>query len=332
MVAPIPHGGGLIAAARRFPDAPRPWLDLSTGINPVAYPLPPIPAEAFTRLPEPEEVDALEAAAALAYGVADPAAVVAAPGTQALIHLLPRLRPPGAVSVLSPTYAEHRAAWALAGHAVREVASLQEAALGSLGETALVVVRPNNPDGRVEDAASMLALADRLAGTGALLVVDEAFADLEACSLAPALPRPGLLILRSFGKTYGLAGLRLGFALACPSLATQLRLALGPWAVSGPAIWAGQHALLDESWAAATATRLAGDAHRLDGILARAGCRIVGGTRLFRLVEHTDAVALADRLGRAGILVRRFPEAPNWLRFGLPGPAVAWSRLQTAIG
>ncbi len=324
MGASVAHGGGLIAAQRQFPDAPQPWLDLSTGINPVAYPLPPVPADRMARLPEPEQVAALEAAAAHAYGVHDAAAVVAAPGTQALIHLLPRLRPPGTVAVVSPTYAEHRAAWELAGHAVADVSDPQAAAV-------VVVVRPNNPDGCVLPAPALLSLADRLAAQAGLLVVDEAFADFEGCSLAPSL-RPGLLILRSFGKAYGLAGLRLGFALASPDLAGTLRQALGPWAVSGPAIWAGLPALADGGWAASAATRLAADAARLDGILACAGCRVVGGTRLFRLADHADGPALADRLGRAGILVRRFAEAPTRLRFGLPGTEVDWTRLHAALG
>lgn len=325
MAAPIAHGGGLIAARRYFPHAPEPWIDLSTGINPVAYPVPPIPPHAFTRLPEPEQVTALEAAAAQAYGVANPAAIVAAPGTQALIHQLPRLIAPGTVSVLAPTYAEHRAAWEQAGHIVSEVSRLDEAAV-------VVVVRPNNPDGRLVDTATLLALADRQAAQGGLLVVDEAFADLEDCTLAPHLPRLGMLLLRSFGKTYGLAGLRLGFALGDPALVALLRQALGPWAVSGPALWAGMHALPDASWRSATAGRLAADAARLDTVLQQAGCRIVGGTRLFRLAEHNRAPDLADQLGQAGILVRRFAERPCWLRFGLPGTPAEWERLHAAIG
>ena len=316
----IAHGGGLIAARRRFPDAPLPWLDLSTGINPVPYPMPPVPPAALARLPEPEEVAALEAAAARAYGMADPAGVAAAPGTQALIHLLPRLLPPGRVAVVSPTYAEHRAAWALAGHRVTEAATLAEAA----GAPVVVVVRPNNPDGAVVDAAALLRLADR----DSLVVVDEAFADLEECSLAPALPHPGLLLLRSFGKTYGFAGVRLGFALASAHWADRLRQALGPWAVSGPAVHAGLHALADDTWRDIAAECLARDAVRLDALLARAGCEVIGGTRLFRLVRHGSADALADRLAEAGILVRRFEGRPGMLRFGLPAE---WSRLEAVL-
>jgi cobalamin biosynthetic protein CobC len=328
MAARIAHGGGLIAAQRRHPGAPLPWLDLSTGINPTPYAPPPFPPGTLTRLPEPEELAALEAVAARAYGVGDPACVAAAPGTQALIHLLPRLLPPQSVAVLSPTYAEHAAAWSLSGHTVTEVQTLAEAQHAAV----VVVVRPNNPDGQILPAATLLALADALAARGGMLVVDEAFADLEGCTLAPCLPRPGLLLLRSFGKTYGLAGVRLGFALTHPPLAQTLRDALGPWAVSGPAIHAGLHALADTGWRDAAAARLATDAARLDDALHRAGGRVVGGTKLFRLVIHPDAAGLADHLASAGILVRQFGPRPGLLRFGLPGAEADWARLTTALG
>jgi cobalamin biosynthetic protein CobC len=252
---------------------------------------------------------------------------VAAPGTQALIHLLPRLLPRQSVAVLAPTYAEHAAAWALAGHAVTDAATLEQA----LSATVVVVVRPNNPDGQVLGATALLRLASQLAARRGLLVVDEAFADLEGCSLAPALPHPGLLLLRSFGKTYGLAGVRLGFALGGPALAAALRDALGPWAVSGPALHAGIQALSDESWRQAAATRLASDAARLDACLHQAGCRISGGTRLFRLADHADAAGLADRLAQAGILVRQFAGNTGVLRFGLPALEPDWTRLHDAL-
>ena len=243
MASPIPHGGGLIAARARYPDADGPWLDLSTGINPVPYPLPALPPEAFTRLPEPEEVTALERVAASAYGIADPAMVVAAPGTQSLIQWLPRLlasdvRLQRRVAVLGPTYAEHAVCWAAAGYGVTTVGGLSE-----VGDADIVVVcNPNNPDGRVIAAGTLLDLSATLAARGGLLVVDEAFADFGA-SLAPTLPVRGVVLLRSFGKAYGLAGLRLGFALTQPALADAIREALGPWAVGGPALHAGLVAL-----------------------------------------------------------------------------------------
>ena len=327
--AALPHGGRIEQARRQFPDAPEPFIDLSTGINPVPYPLPALPAEAFTRLPEPETLSALQSVAARAYGVADPAMVAAAPGTQILIDLLPRLWPMPDVAVLGPTYAEHAAAWSRGGAAVTEIESLQ-----SLGESRCVVLcNPNNPDGRRWKPATLLALADNLASRSGLLIVDEAFGDLEpdGHSLAPALPHRSIVILRSFGKTYGLAGLRLGFALAAPDFAAKIRSALGPWAVSGPALAIGTQALVDHRWLQATRHRLEADCARLDAILNAASLSVIGGTPLFRLAESPTAAAVFEKLGQAGILVRCFDAHPVWLRFGLPGTEPEWDRLREAL-
>ncbi|MDJ0388997.1 threonine-phosphate decarboxylase CobD [Roseomonas sp. E05] len=325
----LEHGGRLAEARRRFAGAPEPFLDLSTGINPVPWPVPPLPPAAFTRLPEPEEETALLQTAAAAYGVADAACLAAAPGTQLLIQLLPRLFPLRELRILGPTYAEHAACWRAAGTAVREVARLEDLD----GHGGALLCNPNNPDGRRHPPGALLALADRLAARGGFLVVDEAFADLEpeALGCAAALPHPGLILLRSFGKSYGLAGLRLGFALAAPARAAAIRAALGPWAVSGPALAVGRAALADTAWRQAAAARLAEDTMRLDALLGAAGLCVRGGTRLFRLAEG-DAALWHERLGRAGILTRRFAAMPRWLRFGLPGDAAAWARLAAALG
>ena len=324
----IVHGGGLLEARRLFPGAPEPFVDLSTGINAVPYPVPALSPDAFTRLPEPEAVQVLQDVAASAYGVTSPAMVVAAPGTQILINLLPWLLPQREVAVLGPTYAEHAAAWRAAGARVAEVAQFEE-----LGDAPCVVLcNPNNPDGRRVTPSALAGLADRLAGRGGLLVVDEAFADFEdGISIAPRLPHPAVVVLRSFGKAYGLAGLRLGFAFADTRTAGLIRTALGPWAVSGPAIAIGCRALLDRGWAANAAARLEHEAMNLDHCLIGAGLRVVGGTRLFRLAEGTHVPSLFQQLGAAGILVRRFPAQPHWLRFGIPGHASEWDRLRAAL-
>jgi cobalamin biosynthetic protein CobC len=322
------HGGRLTEARRLFPGAPEPFVDLSTGINPVPYPVPDLPAEMFARLPEPEALEALQTAAASAYGTV-PAMVVAAPGTQALINLLPRLLPQREVAVLGPTYAEHAASWRAAGSHVTEVARFEDLEKAA---PCAVLCNPNNPDGRLVPPAALSALADRLAGRGGLVVVDEAFADFEGeVSVVPALPHPALVVLRSFGKAYGLAGLRLGFALADARTAGLIRAALGPWVVSGPAIAIGCRALLDRVWVADAAARLKREAADLDRCLAAAGLRVLGGTRLFRLAEGAHAAALFQQLGTAGILVRRFPAQPRWLRFGIPGQSAEWDRLRVAL-
>ena len=328
-MASIAHGGRLSEARRLFPGAPEPWLDLSTGINPQPYPLPQLPPEHFARLPDPEDLELLQSAAAAAYHVADSALVTAAPGTQILIELLPRLWPAPAVAVWGPTYAEHVQAWAKTGARAEEVAEFEELSAASVA----VLCNPNNPDGRRIAPDRLLGLAEKLAARGGMLVVDEAFADLEGdgLSLAEALPHPALVILRSFGKTYGLAGLRLGFALAAPERAERLREALGPWAVSGPAIAIGRQALSDQTWLTATRARLASAAEELDACLWENGLTVVGGTRLFRLIDTSSASALFLRLGRAGIFVRRFANRPTWLRLGQPGGAAEMERLKAAL-
>jgi cobalamin biosynthetic protein CobC len=321
------HGGALEVARRLAPDAPKPWIDLSTGINPHTYPLPDLGPEAWSRLPESAALAKLEAAAALRYGAAT-GSVVAGPGSQALIHALSHVLPRGAVGALGPTYGGFAAAFAAAGARIVEAKRLED----MNGLDIAIVANPNNPDGRITPRASLLDLHKRLARPRGVLIVDEAFADFDAEeSLAPSLPTSRAVVLRSFGKTYGLAGLRLGFALASPDIAPSLRGTLGSWPVSGPAIAIGVRALADSDWLEATRARLGKDTGRLDALLQGAGWRIIGGTRLFRLAAHADARAAFERLLGAGILARPFAGAPDWLRFGIPGGENAWERLALAL-
>ena len=289
-----------------------------------------MPAEVMARLPLRAELDGLLAAARQAYAVPEGAAIVAAPGTQALIQHVPTLFAPADVTVLGPTYGEHALAWAAAGHRVEEVSSI--CAQAARPAPFAVVVHPNNPDGRLQSVEGLLAFADELHDRGGALVVDEAFIDVHpARSVTQHAGRDGLIVLRSFGKFYGLAGMRLGFAVCAPDMAERLNAKLGPWAVSGPAIWAGVHALNDAAWAEQTRLRLKAAAARLDALLIRAGLSVVGGTNLFRLVESEQAQALYETLGRAGILTRPFGYNPRWLRFGLPGKEADWVRLEAVL-
>lgn len=324
-----PHGGDLERAEAIHGRPADGWLDLSTGINPWPYPLPAIPDEAWTRLPGAAALGALHAAAREAYGVDPAAGIVAAPGTQALIQLVPRLVVAGEVRVLGPTYGEHAPAWALAGHAVAEVAEVSALPDGLAG---VVVCNPNNPDGRVVGREDLLDLAGRLAGMGGLLLVDEAFADVTPeASVADAAATPGLVVLRSFGKFFGLAGLRLGFALAAPETAERLATLLGPWAVAGPALAVGRQALADAAWIAGMRRRLAGETAALRQVLADGGLELQGGTDLFQLVRCPDAEALQQRLAAHGIWIRVFPGRPGLARFGLPGGDAARARLARAL-
>jgi cobalamin biosynthetic protein CobC len=324
------HGGNLLAARKAYPQAPEPWLDLSTGINPYAYPFSDPPLESFTRLPQPEELCALEAAAARAYRAPTAAETVAAPGTQAIINWLPHLVPAKSVGILGFTYCEHARSWAAAGAKVTTAKNLVELERQDVA----IVVNPNNPDGRLVPAAELYALAESLAARGGLLIVDEAFADfLEpgAC-VVPGTREGEIAVLRSFGKTYGLPGLRLGFAVTTKLLAGKLRAALGPWPVSGAAIAIGSKALINDVWLAGAATRLMAQGSTLDNILTEAGFASVGGSMLFRLARHKDAQGQFDRLAKSGILVRRFAAHPEWLRFGIAGSDIDMTRLRAGLG
>ncbi len=325
----VEHGGDLGAAGRLFPGAERPFIDLSTGINPHPYPLPRFPGGLFARLPDAGAVGALKEVAARAYGAESAAYVVAAPGTQILLPLVAALVRGGGAAILTPGYGEHARAAALVGHGVTAVREI-----GACGGAALVILgNPNNPDGRFFAKAALTALADDLRPRAGVLVVDEAFMDVgpPAESLAAEVACGNVVVLRSFGKFFGLAGVRLGFALAAPALAARLAAMLGPWAVSGPALAVGTKALADAAWIERTRRRLAQAATRLDAILTGAGLDIVGGTSLFRLAQVPAANALFHHLGHAGILVRRFADNSSWLRFGLPANEQAWRRLQAAL-
>jgi cobalamin biosynthetic protein CobC len=315
------HGGRLGAARTAWPDAPTPWLDLSTGINPWPYPVPVLAPETWSRLPDPASLRALEQVAAAAFGVEDPARVVAAAGSEALIRLLPRLRDRRRIAISARTYGGHADAWRTAGALIVDAddptADLR------------VLVNPDNPSGAVLSAEDVLAL------TQGPLLVDEAFVEVDpAVSIAPLAGAPGherLAVLRSFGKFHGLAGARLGFLIAEPALAAHVRQMLGDWPVSGPAIAAGLAAYADTAWADQTRSRLAEDAARLDALLSQAGFEIVGGTTLFRLARASDAPRRFEILARAGILTRPFPWDETLIRFGLPGPPADWLRLANAL-
>ncbi|MAG97665.1 MAG: threonine-phosphate decarboxylase CobD [Alphaproteobacteria bacterium] len=307
------HGGDLAAARRAYGDdgGGDDWLDLSTGINPFPYPVGELPEETWARLPDSGVEAELLAAAAAYYGAPDSACVVAASGSQSLIQLLPRMRSPGRVAVLRPTYVEHEPCWAAAGH---NVAALGEVAAADCD--VVVLANPNNPDGRRFAPAEL----EEMTGNDRWLVVDEAFADVEPeLSLAATVMQPGRIVLRSFGKFFGLAGLRLGFALTAPELAGRIRSALGPWAFSSPAAWIATRAFADQAWITANQERLAAAASELDIMLGRAGLEVIGGTVLYRLIHTPAAAEICQVLERHRILVRHYPERPDWLRFGLPG-------------
>ncbi|MBK5959978.1 threonine-phosphate decarboxylase [Rhodoplanes elegans] len=325
------HGGRVDEAERLYPEAPTPWIDLSTGINPHAYPVPAVDPEAYRRLPLGRDIDRLTDAAAAAYGRPAGTALLPVPGSELAIRLLPVILGSRArVGVVGRTYSSHAAAWEETGATVRPLPALPDPAARDLD--VVVLVNPNNPDGASVSRAELLGFAEAWTATGRKLIVDEAFADVapELSLLAAERLPDGVLVLRSLGKFYGLAGLRVGFVAVAERAAMPWRRRLGDWPVSGPACAIAAAALLDTAWAATMRARLAADRARLEGMLVSGGLRILGGTDLFVLAEGPPGRDLVDAFAHAGILVRGFPHTPNRYRFGLPADEPAFARLAAA--
>ncbi|MCZ8180530.1 MAG: threonine-phosphate decarboxylase CobD [Rhizobium sp.] len=326
MSGPIQHGGGLAAAAAEFGGRIEDWLDLSTGINPCPPALPEIPMRAWHRLPDQERELAAREAARRHYGSGS-RLPLPVPGTQSVIQLLPRLVPSGRrVAVFSPTYGEYVRAFTLAGLAVDQIIDLDAV---TRDHHLVVVVNPNNPDGRLFPRETLCRLAADLATRDGLLVVDEAFGDTEPGESLAGEGSRNVIVFRSFGKFFGLAGIRLGFVIAEEQLAAKFAEWLGPWAVSGPAL------VLAEQLMSSDTGPIRGDIHRrsegLTAVLRQAGFTVRGGTQLFQLVEDEYAAALHHHLCRHHILTRKFDYRSDWLRFGLAPDAQGDRRLLDAL-
>lgn len=333
----LEHGGRLRAAAAHYRIPLADWLDLSTGINPHPYPLPAVPPAVWQRLPEDD--DGLETAAAAYYR--SPALLPVA-GSQAALQMLPSLLAGQRIALLTPSYAEHAHAWR---HHQRSFInptpeSIEEAVAH---HDIVLLVHPNNPDGSRFAPAHLQAWHAQLAARGGWLIIDEAFIDTAPeASLTPHAGTAGLIVLRSLGKFFGLAGARVGFVFAPAALRSALARRLGPWAVSGPARWAARLALADTTWQHAARHSLHGAGQRLQALLAGHGLAAGSGCALFQYHAHPAAAALHDGLARRGVLVRLFhpqassllpqPPTPPALRFGLPATAAAWARLDDALG
>ena len=321
----LDHGGRLLRAALETGTRVEDWVDLSTGINPVPWPVPLLPPTCWSRLPEDE--DDLSAAACEYYGTGS---LLPVNGTQSAIQALPHLRSAGRVAVLSPAYAEHAHGWRRAGHEVIEadVPGLDRCIDDC---DVVIVINPNNPTACIIEPERLLAWLERLQHRRGWLIVDEAFMDATPeGSLAGHGGREGLIILKSFGKFFGCPGARLGFVAAPSDLLHALHDRLGPWAVSGPARWVAQQAFADHGWQADTRRQLKQSSQRLAELLTGQGLVPSGGTALFQWVCTPFAQAIHDHFRTRCILLRLFGQ-PASLRFGLPASDEAWDRLAQAL-
>ncbi len=319
------HGGRLRTAAVRYAIPLEDWLDLSTGINPDGWPVKTMPASIWARLPEDE--DELNTIAGYYYGTDS---ILPVAGSQAAIQALPQLRKPSRVNVLNPGYAEHAHAWQRANHSVSAVTPQQiESTLAATD--VLVIIHPNNPTGDTFPVETILAWHAHLARRGGWLVVDEAFIDATPeHSIVSQTTSPGLIVLRSLGKFFGLAGARVGFVCAQTELLAQLNALLGPWTISTPARWVASQALQDKTWQKTTRQYLIQQSRRLQTLLVQHHLSPDGGCALFQWVQSPDAQSIHDKLAHQGILTRCFKH-PSSLRFGLPRTETDWQRLDRAL-
>ncbi len=322
---PPDHGGRLRRAAERYQIDLSQWVDLSTGINPNGWPVPEIPPDVWRRLPEPN--DGFELAAKNYYGTTE---LIPTAGSQAAIQALPKLRPLGLVGLPDVGYAEHHYAWQKAGH---QTINLEGGDPGPFIDQldVLLVINPNNPTGKCTPVEQLLEWHARLARRGGWLVVDEAFVDVSPeFSLASRSPLPGLIVLRSLGKFFGLAGIRSGFVLAEPYLLKQLQHELGPWSVTGPTRFIAKAALEDASWQSFAREKLLAEGKRLNQLLSTHDLTPSGNHPLFQWVKHSGAEQLFEGLAQYGILVRYFDQ-PKSLRFGLPHDEAQWTKLESVL-
>ena len=321
----LEHGGRLRSAARQYGIPLADWIDLSTGINPQSYPVQAIDPACWNRLPE--ENDGLEAAAAAYYGNDR---LLALPGSQAAIQALPGLFSPVVVACLSPLYEEHPQAWERCGHKLRRLPNLPRM-LAAMTPSVLLC-NPNNPTATSIPRETLLEAAEQLRKRGGWLIVDEAFGDPapENCiaSLAGSDAAPNLIVLRSLGKFFGLAGARVGFLFGERGKLDRLREVLGPWPVSHPSRAVAKQALQDSAWQAAARAKLAVDSQRLADMLAPLG--EVSRTALFCTVKTGQTDELFEHFAQRAILTRHYA-ATDLLRFGLPEGEAQLQRLAAAL-
>ncbi|WP_394154301.1 threonine-phosphate decarboxylase CobD [Vibrio maritimus] len=333
----IHHGGNLIKAINEYGGEPNGWLDISTGVSPFTYPVPVIPDSIWNRLPQSN--DGLERAARFYYRSASEPLAVA--GSQAAIASLPelftsRLKRLGTVCLPRVGYKEHQRAWETyryhGSQWLIEFYDETPSVYQLENSDVVVIINPNNPTGQRFSQSQLDAMYQKMQINQGYLVIDEAFAD---CTPENSLLRrqslyERLLVLRSVGKFFGLAGARVGFVFAMPPLLSALENQLGPWTVTGPSRWVVKTALMDTDWQLKTRQSLAQNMKRLHALLIRTLTKRVAYTDLFITAYVNEAAVLHRHLCERQVLTRLCDER-NALRFGLPRTSCQWAKLESAL-
>ncbi|MGB0495833.1 MAG: threonine-phosphate decarboxylase CobD [Kangiellaceae bacterium] len=328
------HGGQLQKQAKKYNIPAENWLDLSTGISPYSYPVQTIPSSMWRRLPEFS--DSLLKAVKQYYGSSK---FVACAGSQAAIQAIPQVwkqvlkfsaTRPAKIWLPKVGYKEHQKHWISNGFSITHYVELPNAS--DLEENSVVVViNPNNPSGAVYDSKILLELANTLAKKNGLLIIDEAFIDsnLSLSIATKASHFKNLIILRSIGKFFGLAGIRLGFAFANDTWLKQLKVKLGEWPISGPSLYIAEKALSDSSWQSAQRFRLDKQSMALHSLLRRVFNLNSKGCNLFRTINLANATEIFESLCKQAVYVRLTDDKKS-LRFGIPD-SDGFFRLEKAL-
>ncbi|MBL1417744.1 MAG: threonine-phosphate decarboxylase [Moritella sp.] len=321
------HGGQLQQVALQYARPIAEWLDLSTGISPTSYPIPSIPTSVWQQLPQPSQ--SLITAAKHYYGTDN---IVATSGSQAVIKQLPSIfkqhvaeqfiseQSTGTSTVWLPLvgYKEHERAWREQGFTIQQYTQLPTSAQLT-ANCIVVVINPNNPTGELFTRNTLLALLDNIQTLKGWLILDEAFMDVvePSQSIIAHTDNPHLLVLRSVGKFFGLAGIRLGFLSAHPQWLQALEKLSSPWEVNGPAQYITEIALMDRQWQQQQLLSLTALSATLELLLMTTFDCPVAGSALFKTIRLDNAPEVYILLCQQGVYVRLCDEQ-NALRFGIP--------------
>ena len=329
------HGGNKTAAARAYGVEPSEMIDLSTGISPRPYPLDlgAFELSDLIELPQAEDAEHLTQVMTSSWHIPDSAKLALASGSGAIISLMPHLYQGDKRHVYcpEPVYSEHVIAWQNAGYTIitYDAGAIPDVDWGRAA--AILAVQPGNPMGHIAPPSDWLALMSDAAAHNVMVIFDEAFIDLAPqLSLIPHMGQKGQIVIRSFGKFYGLAGVRLGAAIGHPDDITALYHLMGPWAVSTMALRFGAAAIADHAWADDQRRWLSDRMTFLKEGLAARNVTIVGGTDLYLLIDVADAARLQDDLARQGFWTRIFDSNPRWMRLGLAHDDAIMARFLTA--
>jgi cobalamin biosynthetic protein CobC len=324
------HGGQLNNVAKLFKRPLNEWLDLSTGISPISYPIPSIPQIIWQQLPQTS--NGLIEAAKRYYGTGN---IITTSGSQAVIARLPSLylnytkRLPNKIDVWLPVvgYKEHERSWHDAGFNIKRYQNLptfKDLKLNAI----VVVINPNNPTGELHQQHTLKALLKTVESLSGWLIIDEAFMDVITPNqtLIDLSTNKHLFVLRSIGKFFGLAGIRIGFLSAHSMWLLKLQQLSSPWEVNGPAQFIAEQALKDHTWQSAQRKTLIALSIKLEMLLTETfadstnNCLKnieVSGCGLFKTLVHPQATEIYQKFCHQGLYVRLCDEN-NALRFGIP--------------